>query len=177
MLPEWQWSYDGWIVLVTSLVAVICAIPGSFLLVLRQAMLGDAISHAVLPGIAIGFLISGDRGGGWMLSGAIIAGLTTTVLTQFLRGIAGVERGAALGVGRALCAPEELPDMCQSIRARPQRCGPSPRAPAPRLLDGCRGWDDRASGYAGRQRLADAGPFPAPSAPYIVAPICQGTNS
>lgn len=98
MLPEWQWSYDGWIVLVTSLVAVICAIPGSFLLVRRQAMLGDAISHAVLPGIAIGFLISGDRGGGWMLSGAIIAGLTTTVLTQFLRGIAGVERGAALGV-------------------------------------------------------------------------------
>ena len=98
IIPDWQWSYDGWIILVTSLVAMICAIPGSFLLVRRQAMLGDAISHAVLPGIAIGFLISGDRGGGWMLIGAIIAGLTTAVLTQFLKGIAGVDRGAALGV-------------------------------------------------------------------------------
>ena len=98
IIPDWQWSYDGWIILVTSLVAMICAIPGSFLLVRRQAMLGDAISHSVLPGIAIGFLISGDRGGGWMLIGAIIAGLTTAVLTQFLKGIAGVDRGAALGV-------------------------------------------------------------------------------
>ncbi len=96
--PDWQWSYDGWILVVTSLVAVICAIPGSFLLVRRQSMLGDAVSHAVLPGIAIGFLISGTRGGGWMLIGAIIAGLATSTLTQLLRGVAGVDRGAALGV-------------------------------------------------------------------------------
>ena len=98
ILPEWQWSYDGWIVVVISLVAVVCAIPGSFLLVRRQAMLGDAVSHAVLPGIAIGFLISGSRGGGWMLIGAVLAGLATAMLTQALRGIAGVDRGAALGV-------------------------------------------------------------------------------
>lgn len=98
IIPEWQWSYDGWIIAVTSLVAVVCAIPGSFLLVRRQAMLGDAVSHAVLPGIAIGFLVSGSRGGGWMLIGAILAGLATTVLTQLLRGVAGVDRGAALGV-------------------------------------------------------------------------------
>ena len=98
ILPEWQWSYDGWIVVVISLVAVVCAIPGSFLLVRRQAMLGDAVSHAVLPGIAIGFLISGSRGGGWMLIGAVFAGLATAMLTQALRGIAGVDRGAALGV-------------------------------------------------------------------------------
>ena len=97
ILPEWQWSYDGWIVVVISLVAVVCAIPGSFLLVRRQAMLGDAVSHAVLPGIAIGFLISGSRGGGWMLIGAVLAGLATAMLTQALRGIAGVDRGAALG--------------------------------------------------------------------------------
>ena len=98
MFPEWQWSYDGWIIVVTSLVALVCAIPGSFLLVRRQAMLGDAIAHAVLPGIAIGFLISGDLGGGWILTGAIIAGLATAMLTQWLRGAAGVDRGAALGV-------------------------------------------------------------------------------
>ena len=94
----WQWSYDGWIIVVTSLVAVVCAIPGSFLLVRRQAMLGDAVAHAVLPGIAIGFLVSGSRGGGWMLVGAILAGLATAMLTQLLKGVAGVDRGSALGV-------------------------------------------------------------------------------
>jgi manganese/zinc/iron transport system permease protein len=98
ILDAWQWSYDGWIIIVTSLVAVICVIPGSFLLVRREAMLGDAIAHAVLPGIAIGFFVSGDRGGGWMLSGAIIAGLVTAMATQLLKGVAGVDRGAALGV-------------------------------------------------------------------------------
>ncbi len=95
---DWQWSYDGWIIVVTSLVAVVCAIPGSFLLIRRQAMVGDAVAHAVLPGIAIGFLVSGSRGGGWMLLGAIVAGLLTAVLTQTLKSIGGVDRGAALGV-------------------------------------------------------------------------------
>ena len=82
----------------TALVAVICAIPGSFLLVRRQAMLGDAVAHAVLPGIAIGFLVSGTRSGSWMLVGAVVAGLTTAGLTQLLRSIGGVDRGSALGV-------------------------------------------------------------------------------
>ncbi|MAH65155.1 MAG: iron ABC transporter [Phycisphaerae bacterium] len=97
-MPDWQWAYDGWILVVTALVAVICAIPGSFLLVRRQAMLGDAVAHAVLPGIAIGFLVSGTRSGSWMLVGAVVAGLTTAGLTQLLRSIGGVDRGSALGV-------------------------------------------------------------------------------
>ena len=98
IIPEWQWSYDGWIIAVTSLVAVVCAIPGTFLLVRRQAMLGDAVAHAVLPGIAIGFLISGSRSGGWMLTGAVFAGFATAMLTQALKGVVGVNRDSALGV-------------------------------------------------------------------------------
>ena len=98
LVPDWQWGYDGWIVVITSLVAMTCAIPGSFLLVRRQSMLGDAVSHAVLPGIAIAFLVSGTRDGGWMLAGAMVAGLATAMLTQVLRGAGGVDRGAALGV-------------------------------------------------------------------------------
>lgn len=97
-VSDWQWGYDGWIVVITALVAMTCAIPGSFLLVRRQSMLGDAVSHAVLPGIAIGFLVSGTRDGGWMLAGAIVAGLATAMLTQVLRRVGGVDRGAALGV-------------------------------------------------------------------------------
>ena len=103
-VSDWQWGYDGWIVVITALVAMTCAIPGSFLLVRRQSMLGDAVSHAVLPGIAIGFLVSGTRDGGWMLAGAIVAGLATAMLTQVLRRVGGVDRGAATEANHKVAA-------------------------------------------------------------------------
>ena len=49
---------DTWIVIAGSLTAMACAIPGVFLQLNKQSMLGDAISHAVLPGIAIAYLLS-----------------------------------------------------------------------------------------------------------------------
>ena len=49
------------ILLVGSLVAASTALVGSFLVLRRMAMLGDAISHAVLPGIVIAYLLTGDR--------------------------------------------------------------------------------------------------------------------
>ena len=68
-------DYDGWIILIGVLVAIACAIPGTWLVVRGMGMMGDAISHAVLPGIALGFLISGSRDGGWMFAGAAVAGV------------------------------------------------------------------------------------------------------
>ena len=52
---------DTWIVLTAALMAMACALPGVFLLLNRQSMLGDAISHGVLPGLAIAFLATGSR--------------------------------------------------------------------------------------------------------------------
>jgi manganese/zinc/iron transport system permease protein len=46
---------DTWIVITGVLVCVACALPGAFLMLNRQSMLGDGISHAVLPGLAIAF--------------------------------------------------------------------------------------------------------------------------
>ena len=99
ILPEnWSFDYDGWILLVVMLVGASCAIPGSFLLVRRQSMTGDAISHAILPGIVLGFLFSGTRDWHWMFIGAAAAGVASTVISQLLQSIGKVERGAALGV-------------------------------------------------------------------------------
>jgi manganese/zinc/iron transport system permease protein len=41
------------------LAAIACALPGNFLLLRRQALIGDAISHVVLPGIVVAFLVTG----------------------------------------------------------------------------------------------------------------------
>ena len=49
------------ILLVGSTVAASCALVGTFLVLRRMALLGDAISHAVLPGIVIAFLLTGQR--------------------------------------------------------------------------------------------------------------------
>ena len=98
ILPEnWSFDYDGWILLVVMLVGASCAIPGSFLLVRRQSMTGDAISHAILPGIVLAFLFSGTRDWHWMFIGAAAAGVASTVISQLLQSIGKVERGAALG--------------------------------------------------------------------------------
>src|SRR5690606_17501531 len=55
---EWL-AFDSWIVAVGALCAVACALPGCFLLLRRMSMMGDAISHAVLPGLAIAFIATG----------------------------------------------------------------------------------------------------------------------
>ncbi|MCH2160297.1 MAG: metal ABC transporter permease [Phycisphaerales bacterium] len=99
ILPaQWSADYDGWILVVVMLAAAACAIPGCYLLIRRQSMLGDAVSHSVLPGIALGFLISGTRSWEWMFLGAAVAGIATAVLAQLLQSLGRVERGAALGV-------------------------------------------------------------------------------
>ena len=52
-----EWSdLDTWIMLTAALAAIACALPGNYLLLRRQSLLGDALSHAVLPGIVIGYL-------------------------------------------------------------------------------------------------------------------------
>ena len=50
-----------WIIIIALLVAITCALAGSFLQLNRQPMMGDAMSHAVLPGIAVAFIVSGSR--------------------------------------------------------------------------------------------------------------------
>lgn len=75
-----------------------CALPGTFLLLRRMSMMGDAISHAVLPGLAIAFLISGSRTNIWMFLGAALAGVLAALFSQWITRFGKVERGAAMGI-------------------------------------------------------------------------------
>ncbi|MDO3411010.1 metal ABC transporter permease [Saccharibacillus sp. CPCC 101409] len=88
---------DFWIILTAVLVAGACSILGCFLILRRMALVGDAISHAVLPGIAIAFLMSGTRDSMWMLLGATAFGLLTVFLIQTLQ-TAGLQSDASIGI-------------------------------------------------------------------------------
>ncbi len=85
------------IVSVGALVGASCALLGCFLVLRRMAMLGDAISHAVLPGIVLAFLITGSRSSLPMVVGAVLVGVFTVFLVEVLSE-RGVQGDAAIGV-------------------------------------------------------------------------------
>jgi len=87
-----------WIILTGSLVAVSCAILGSFLILRKMSMVGDAISHSVLPGIVIAYLIAGNMQRIWMLIGAGILGVITTFLIEFFHRKGRLQTDASIGV-------------------------------------------------------------------------------
>ncbi|MFF2885318.1 metal ABC transporter permease [Paenibacillus sp. NPDC057967] len=88
---------DFWILLTGSLVAACCGIVGVFLVLRKMAMIGDAISHSVMPGIVIAFLISGSRDSLLMMFAALVFGvLTTFLIGMFQR--SGIQSDASIGV-------------------------------------------------------------------------------
>jgi manganese/zinc/iron transport system permease protein len=77
--------------------AVACALPGNFLLLRRQALLGDAVSHVVLPGIVAAFLLTGTTAPLVVMAGAMAAALLAVLLIEAVRRLGRVEPGAAMG--------------------------------------------------------------------------------
>src|SRR5690606_18683157 len=93
-----------------ALAAMACALPGVFLVLRRQSMIGDALSHTVLLGIVAAYLaVNGLRDLGILTPGsatphaalfigAVLVGLLSSVLTEALQHFGRVESSAALGV-------------------------------------------------------------------------------
>lgn len=87
-----------WIILAGSLVALMGAILGSFLLLRRMSLLTDAIAHATLPGIVVGFFLAGERSSPALFAGAVGMGLFAVWAIQWVRQRAGIYADAATGV-------------------------------------------------------------------------------
>lgn len=90
-------SYAGWIIFTASLVGFSCGLIGVFLILRKTAMMADAISHTVLLGIVVAFLITGELSGVYMVIGGIVAGIVTTYLVQLLRSL-DVQHDASMGI-------------------------------------------------------------------------------
>src|SRR3989304_9789322 len=85
------------IVLVGALTNVACALVGCYLVLRRMSLMGDAIAHAVLPGIVLAFLFSGSMSIVPLFIGAAAVGLLTTFLTQTLHQFSPEPTAAAMG--------------------------------------------------------------------------------
>ncbi|TLW93700.1 metal ABC transporter permease [Saccharomonospora piscinae] len=89
---------DVLIVLVAGLLSTSCAVLGSFLLLRRQALLPDAVSHAVLPGIVLVFLLTGERASAATVLGATAFGVACVAGSEWLRRTGVVASDAALAL-------------------------------------------------------------------------------
>jgi manganese/zinc/iron transport system permease protein len=89
---------DWWTIATAAVCSLACALPGCYLVLRRQSLLGDAISHAILPGLAGAFLLTGSRDPAWMLLGAGAVGVLTAGLSGLLHRAGRVPPDAALGV-------------------------------------------------------------------------------
>ncbi len=86
-----------WIIIIGSLVTCACSVVGCFLVLRKMSMVGDAISHSVLPGIVIAYLLSGSMDSVFMLAGAAALGLITVYLINLFSS-SGVQEDASIGV-------------------------------------------------------------------------------
>ncbi|MHC4973661.1 MAG: metal ABC transporter permease [Planctomycetota bacterium] len=90
---------DAWVILLTGgAAAIACALAGTFLVLRRMSLLGDAISHAVLPGIVIAFLITNSVSSLPVVLGAGAVGLLTVFLIETLRRTRRIKEDAAIAV-------------------------------------------------------------------------------
>jgi manganese/zinc/iron transport system permease protein len=80
------------------LASVACALVGALLVLRRMSLMGDAISHAVLPGIVAGFLFAGTVQAMPIFIGAALVGVLTALLSQLVHRWGRLEPGAAMGI-------------------------------------------------------------------------------
>ena len=91
-------STTFWIVLMGFLITAACGLIGNYLILRRMALVGDAISHSVLPGMAIAFLLADSLSTLPMFLGALGAGIVTTVLIELIHKKTRVKQDSAIGI-------------------------------------------------------------------------------
>lgn len=91
-------SDDLWTAGTAVLCSVACAVIGCFLVLRRLSLLGDAISHAILPGLAVAFMLTQSRSPSAMVAGALAVGVMTALLSGGLSRWGKVPEDASMGV-------------------------------------------------------------------------------
>ncbi|MCF8302447.1 MAG: metal ABC transporter permease [Bacteroidales bacterium] len=84
--------------IIAVIVAIACALPGVFLVLRKRAMISDAISHAILPGIVIGFFLTGDLSSPFLVLLAAATGVLTVSLVEVIDRTGLVKEDTSIGL-------------------------------------------------------------------------------
>lgn len=93
LISPLQYGFMQRSLVIAIIVGLLCAVVGSYLMVQRLALLGDAISHSVLPGLAIAFMVGAN-----IYIGAFIAGVASTLAITWIRTRSPIKEDAAMGI-------------------------------------------------------------------------------
>lgn len=108
LIPSFDWhrifvqpwtddfSITIWIVLMGFFVTAACGLVGNYLLLRRMALVGDAISHSILPGLIVAFVLFKHNSTWVMFFGAFVAGLATIFLIEFIHKQSRIKPDAAI---------------------------------------------------------------------------------
>ena len=99
-IEPWTEAFSStiWIAVMAVCVASACGLVGNYLILRRMALVGDAISHSVLPGLAIAFLLAKSRGSFVMFLGALAAGMVTTLIIEVIHKKSRIKHDSAIGI-------------------------------------------------------------------------------
>ena len=97
LLDVFQYDWAIRALIASSLVGVMCGILGCFIILRNMAMIGDALSHAILPGVVVGFMIAGHSILA-IFTGSVVAGLVTAVLITLIQRNVKSKEDAAIGI-------------------------------------------------------------------------------
>ncbi|MCP4815590.1 MAG: metal ABC transporter permease [Planctomycetaceae bacterium] len=87
-----------WTLAIALITAVTCALCGTYLVVKKEALVSEGISHAVLPGIIVGYLVFQDRSSPLLILSAAATGLLMVGLVQLIKRTRLVDGDASLGI-------------------------------------------------------------------------------
>lgn len=93
LLDPLQYGFMQRSLVVAIIVGVLCSVVGSYLVVRRMALLGDAISHSLLPGLAIAFIVGAN-----LYLGAFVAALLSAVIISWIHTRSPIKEDAAMGI-------------------------------------------------------------------------------
>lgn len=91
--PNTRWILGG-----TILLGICSGVIGCFAYLRKQSLMGDALSHAALPGICVAFMITGTKSIFGFLFGALVAGVIATFAIGFITRETRIKQDAALGI-------------------------------------------------------------------------------
>ncbi|HLP34779.1 MAG TPA: metal ABC transporter permease [Amoebophilaceae bacterium] len=87
-----------WTIVVAALAGINCALVGTYLVLRKTAMMGDAIAHSMLPGIVLALLATGTKYAPVLFLGASLTGLLVSFLVAFLEKNIHIQTDAAIGI-------------------------------------------------------------------------------
>ena len=90
-----EWAIRA--LIASSLVGIMCGVIGAYMVLRNMSLIGDALSHAILPGIFIAFIIIGYSSTGFFI-GTLIAALISAVIMTWIQGNIKTKNDAAIGI-------------------------------------------------------------------------------